>query len=156
MMQVSALRRAVLTVGRVLPGVSTWGEQDPGESTRVEVRVSMCVSFAEVRGALTFTSGVVLTPEELADDDAVRDSFHFAVISDGVGTGNGTSDKARYALTALHGRLRGPHTPSVEYMRFAAAAVTRVFGLADDTASVPALTFRSPTVRRTGPWGDES
>jgi hypothetical protein len=137
MMQVSALRRAVVSVGRVLGHVSTWGEQDSGEATRVEVQVTMCVSFAEALGALTFTSGVVLTPEELADDECVLYSFHFAMLSDGPGTG--TSDKARWALEALHGRDFGPHGASVEYMRLAANAVTRVFGLAEDITPVPAL-----------------
>ncbi|MFJ4411897.1 hypothetical protein [Streptomyces sp. NPDC088910] len=154
MMQVSALRRAVLSVGRVLGHVSTWGEQDAGEATRVEVQVTMCVSFAEALGALTFTSGVVLTPEELADDDDVRDSFHFAVIADGIGSG--TSDKARWALEALHGRDFGPHGASVEYMRLAANAVTRVFGLAEDTTPVPHLTRSTPSVSFTGPFGDEA
>jgi hypothetical protein len=154
MMQVSALRRALLTVGRVLPGMSTWCEEDPGEATRVEVHVAMCVSFAEVLGALTFTSGVILTPEELADDDDVRDSFRFSVISEGIGTGD--NDRARWAMAALHGRLRGSHTPSVEYMRLVAAAVTRVFGLAEDIAPVPALAVSTQAARRTGPWGDES
>ncbi|MBY8881977.1 hypothetical protein [Actinacidiphila acidipaludis] len=130
--------------------MSTWGEDDTYEPARVEVQVSMCVSFAEALGALTFAPGVILTPEELADDDDVRDSFRFAVISEGVGSG--TSDRARQALAALHGRLPGPNAPSMAYMRVAAAAVTRVFGLADDPTPVPHLF--STSARRTGPFGD--
>lgn len=153
MMQVPVLRRALLTIGRVLPQVSAWGEHDEYEPTRVEVQVTMCLSFAEVLGALTFTPGVILTPEELADDDDVRESFRYAVITEGVGEVPG--QRARLALNALHGRVSGPDVPPVAYMRQAAAAVTRVFGLADDSATATCLVASSREPRRMGAFGDE-
>ncbi|MGW2783304.1 hypothetical protein ACWC3X_18960 [Streptomyces populi] len=111
-------------------GVEVFGGADPAEPVRVEVRVRMCLSFAEIMGLMLFTSGVCLTFEELEDDDVLRDTLQFALIETDLRALeiNGYRAMAEYR-SALAGRLAGPDKSPL-FVGLLAAAVTRVFGVA--------------------------
>jgi hypothetical protein len=109
-------------------GVNLFGDAESGQPTRVEVPVSVCLSYLELLGLLLFTPGLELLEEELNDDDALRGALRFALLVTDV-----TTVELYYAARAaemLKETPRSVYAPSVDYVRRLGAAVTRVFGVA--------------------------
>lgn len=109
----------------VREGVEVFGGRDALSPARVEVRVSVCLSFSELVGLLTFAGS--LTYEEIADDDhAVRESLQYAVIDTDLDT---MERYAQRAWAAYRGVPDLQDVDAVAFVRCVALAVTRVFGV---------------------------
>ena len=105
-------------------GTDMFGYPSPDpEPTRVEVQVRACLSFADLLGLLAFSDG--LLDSELSDDDVVRDTLQYALLTTDVDT---MEEYAQKATAVYHGALRGPQY-SMDFMRRLGTAVTRVFGV---------------------------
>ncbi|MFE2445462.1 hypothetical protein ACFXDF_26030 [Streptomyces sp. NPDC059426] len=109
-------------------GVDVFGDAERNQPTRVEVRFTMCLSFADLLGLLAFTPSLVLEYEELDDDEAVRDAVRIAMAMRELATRD-AERTAQDALAAYHGTLHGHDVPPVAYMRRVGLAITRVFGV---------------------------
>ncbi|MCZ7414732.1 hypothetical protein [Streptomyces sp. WMMC897] len=110
-----------------------FGDVEPGEVARVEVSARACLSFGELLALLTLTPGVNLSVEELGDDSEVRYAVWFGMLASDTTT---LDMAAELAVDALAGRVRAGRSqvPPREYLRAAARAVTRTFGLAAPSA----------------------
>ncbi|MFE3126648.1 hypothetical protein ACFXHD_24855 [Streptomyces hydrogenans] len=93
---------------------------------RIAIPVRMHVSFADLLTLLLFTPGVNLTYAELLDDDMIRDSVHFALVStDLVFLENRTGR----TMAIYQGEAVGEEVPPAAYVAGLSAAITRVFGV---------------------------
>ena len=105
-------------------GTDMFGYPSPDpEPTRVEVQVRACLSFAELLGLLAFEGSLLYS--ELSDDDVIRSTLQYALLTADADT---MEENARKATAVYHGALRGPGY-SMDFVRRLGTAVTRVFGV---------------------------
>ncbi|MFF4868473.1 hypothetical protein [Streptomyces sp. NPDC000961] len=107
--------------------MDVFGDADAHESVRVAIPVQIHVSFAELLTLLLFTPGVSLTYTELLDDDLIRDTVRFALVSTDLLSLEDLTDRT---MAMYRGETPPGQIPPADYVADAAAAITRVFGVA--------------------------
>ncbi|MBW1604759.1 hypothetical protein JJV70_22215, partial [Streptomyces sp. JJ66] len=113
---------------------------EPAErETRVEVPVRLCLTFAEMLGLLTFTTGMCVTDDDLdvnrhgePCDVFLYEALVYALVQNDADAIEWNAERAMLAYIG-HGR---PSDPPVSYLRRLGAEITRVFGVAPNAAVV--------------------
>ncbi|MET8623555.1 hypothetical protein ABZW30_07325 [Kitasatospora sp. NPDC004669] len=134
-----SLNTQPLTIGSISSQVSVLGESDPGETRpRVAVQVTLHLSFAEILGRLLFTSGLMLTHEDLetGNEANIVDCLRFTLAQTGYDTAEDFADMAMDIYTGR--RTSNLHAFTVSLGN----VITHVFGVtAPEPPATPALSL---------------
>ncbi|MGW1564596.1 hypothetical protein ACWCQ1_50505 [Streptomyces sp. NPDC002144] len=113
------------SINRLRSQVTMYGDYDPDQPVRVEVPVSMHLSFWDILGLLSYTSGVCVAYDEMDDDDYLRQSVQFGLMRYGA---SAIKIQALSAWRAYYGN-GSTDGPSPEFLHRLGTAVTRTFGV---------------------------
>ncbi|MFG2488883.1 hypothetical protein ACGFSI_39830 [Streptomyces virginiae] len=91
---------------------------------RVPIQLTACVSFAEILGLLTYTSGLDIRYADLDDDAFMRETLQFALL---VSDHLAIEHNAVRAMAVLDGD--SGTVADFEFVTCLGAAVTRAFGV---------------------------
>ncbi|MEU5219042.1 hypothetical protein AB0G79_22975 [Streptomyces sp. NPDC020807] len=106
--------------------VDVFGDADPCEPVRIAIPLQVHVSFAELLTLLLFTPGATLTYADLQDDNLIRETVRFALVSTDLLS---LEDLTNRTMAMYRGETPVGQIPPADYVADAAAAITRVFGV---------------------------
>ncbi|MEV7143243.1 hypothetical protein [Streptomyces tauricus] len=126
MMPASETIAPLAAVGQLRSQVTMHGDYDPNQPDRVEIPVSVHLSFWDILGVLSYTSGVCVAYDEMDDDDYLRRSVQFGLIGAGAST---IKIQGLLAWRTYYGKTPSSDGTSPEFLRRLGTAVTRTFGV---------------------------